>query len=165
MDDGGTAAGGPSFHDNQLLLNGVSIGDFSDVVTQETTADGLSAVSSNPAGGFRSGKLDTGFFSSADPAFLATLYASIVETGNVVYGLMDSTPFDQTMNFAAGLVPSLVNPGKIPVFAIDPPFFTSVTTNSPVDEGAAASISAVARVGHQDPRHPALAHLPVRCQR
>lgn len=154
MDDGGTAAGGPSFRNNQLLLNGVPIGDFSDVPTEETTPDGLTSLSSNPDGGFRSGKLDTGFFTSTDSALLSALYTSIVKTGQVVYGFRDDTPYDQSLDFTAGLDASLIDPGKVPVFAINPPFFTSVTTTSPIDEGATATITAVARIGHQDPHHP-----------
>src|SRR5262249_20525206 len=47
--DGDTAAGEFDFKDNELLLNGVAIGNFSDVPTQETTEDGLTDLSDNPA--------------------------------------------------------------------------------------------------------------------
>jgi hypothetical protein len=49
--DGDSATGDFDFGDTILLLNGVPVGDFSDVATEETTADGQTVLSTNPAGG------------------------------------------------------------------------------------------------------------------
>jgi PKD domain len=156
MSNGQTGPGEPFRNDNFLLLNGILLGDFSNVVTQQTTSDGNTALSLNPAGGFRTNSLDTGFFSSTDPVLLSSLYSSIARTGQVVYQFQDSTPYSQAMNFTAGLDQNLANPGPIPVFAIDPPLITSVKTTSPIDEGGSATISVTARTAHENPRQPPL---------
>jgi hypothetical protein len=152
MDQGGTGPGEPERHEDFLFLDGLQLGDFSNVVTQQTTPDGLTSLSSNSAGGFRTGSLDTGFFSSTDPTLLADLYKSIVQTGQVVYQFQNSSAQALALDFTAGLIPNLVNPGPTPVFAIDPPRILTVQTTSPIDEGTAATI-AVSAVGPHNDRH------------
>src|SRR5262245_30769774 len=92
--DGDTAAKNFDFDDNTLLLNGFTLGDFSDIATQETSQNGQTVLSSNPGGGFRNEKLDTGFFHSTDPGFLAAFFASLTSTGTLTYQLRDVDPFD-----------------------------------------------------------------------
>jgi hypothetical protein len=154
MDNGATGPGESDRHDDFLMLNGQTIGDFSDVFTEQTSSDGQTSVSFNQAGGFRNNSLDTGYFTSTDPVFLTGLFASILRTGEVVYQFQDNTPFEQPVDFTAGLTPGLANWPPVPVFALNPPFITNVQTNSPVFEGAPAAITVTARVGHENPRHP-----------
>jgi hypothetical protein len=154
MDNGATGPGEADRHDDLLMLSGLTIGDFSDVITEQTSPDGQTSLSFNQAGGFRSSSLDTGFFSSTDPTFLSSLFSSILKTGEVVYQFQDNTPFVRPVDFQAGLTPALASWPPVPVFALNPPFITNVQTNSPVNEGAPATISVTARVGHENLRHP-----------
>jgi hypothetical protein len=154
MGNGQTGPGEPARNEQFLLLDGFLLGNFSSVVTQQTTGDGTTALSMNPAGGFRASSLDTGFFSSTDPTLLASLYNSIASTGEVVYQLQDNNPYTVPMDFTSGLDPGLVNPGPIPVFAIDPPLITSVQTSGPIAEGGAVTITVEARTAHENPSHP-----------
>ncbi len=116
--DGDT--GQNEFDDNQnwLLLNGVEIGNFSNVVTQNTSSDGQTIYSTNTAGGFRNNLLDTGFFYSNDSTFLSTFYTSL-STGQVAFQLKDSDPGDNVFDFKQGVSGSLVNVGQPPVIAVN----------------------------------------------
>ena len=91
--DGDTAPGNFDYQDNLLLVNGVSFGNFSDVVTEETNGTGTVDLSDNPAGGFRNDKLDTGFFHLTDTASLDTLFASLAG-GTAKLQLADTDPGD-----------------------------------------------------------------------
>src|SRR5262249_36238959 len=123
--DGDTAVGNFDFHDNELLLNNVVLGDFSDVATQETSQDGQTALSDNPRGGFRNDTLDTGFFYSAAPDVLAALFASLSSRGEVVYRLRDADPFDNFFDFTRGVQGGLVDTGSPPAVVNIPPVITS----------------------------------------
>jgi hypothetical protein len=138
--DGDTAPGNFDFGDNELLLNGLAIGNFSNVVTQETSQDGLTAVSSNPAGGFRNDKLDTGFFHSTDPAFLAAFVGTLGSTGEVTYQLQDVDPFDNFFDFTQGVASGLVDVGQPPTVANLPPRISSITNDGPIQEGRAVHL-------------------------
>lgn len=92
--DGDTGPGDFDDNENTLLVNGVNAGNFSDVVTVETTSDGLTELSSNPAGGFRDGALDTGFFFVNGPAELAAIFAALMGSGQLVFELADVDPSD-----------------------------------------------------------------------
>ena len=99
VDDGDTGPG--DFDDtaqNFLLLNGIRLGDFSDVITRQTSGDGLTMLSRNPDGGFRNDILDTGFFHSSDPSFLAAFFNSL-SSGQVIYQLDDTDPNDNFFDF------------------------------------------------------------------
>ena len=135
------------------------------MTTEQTTPDGLTSLSLNPDGGFRPNTLDTGFFSSSDPVLLARLYSSIAQTGQAVYGFQESPPYSHTLDFTAGLAPSLVNPPQPLVLAINPPIITSVSADGPIDEGSASTIVVKARATHENPHHPTPVHLPVRRER
>jgi hypothetical protein len=112
--DGDTGPG--DFDDtaqNFLLLNSIRIGDFSDVITRETSGDGLTVLSRNADGGFRNDILDTGFFHSTDPSFLSAFYNSLT-SGQVVYQLDDTDPNDNFFDFTRGVDGSLINVGQAP---------------------------------------------------
>jgi hypothetical protein len=114
VEDGDSAAGNFDFHDNTLLLNGIPVGDFSRVPTEETTADGRTALSANPAGGFRNNTLDTGFFHVTDRAVLADLFVSLLRRGSVAVQLRDVDPFDNVFDFTRGVSGDLIDVGLPP---------------------------------------------------
>ncbi len=151
---GGTGPGEPERNANFLWLNGFSLGNFSTVVTEQTSPDGLTALSSNPEGGFRTGSLDTGFFSSTDPALLSGLYQSIVQTGQVVYQLQNTSSVDQSLDFTTGLACDLIHVRQPLVDAFDAPRITGTTVESPIAEGSSATLTVTARTAHEDPNHP-----------
>jgi hypothetical protein len=132
--DGDNAPGEFDYHEDYLLLNGLSVGDFSGVATEATSMDGKIARSANPAGGFRSDLLDTGFFFSADEALLSQLWNSLKSSGEVVYQFFDRTPGDNFVNFAAG-----VDGSEAPTLVVAPP---AVAT--PATPGAGAQPASVA---------------------
>lgn len=112
--DGDTAPGNFDHNQNTLRVNGVNAGNFSDVVTVETTSDGLTELSSNPSGGFRDNTLDTGFFLVNGPAELAAIFAALLGTGQLVFELADDDPGDNYFDFTLGVGGSLINVGTGP---------------------------------------------------
>jgi hypothetical protein len=142
--DGDTGAGDFDRDENRLLLNGLAIGDFSGVVTEETNEDGTQALTPNPDGGFRDSKLDTGFFYSNEPLFLADFYASLGSDGGVTIQLQDEDPYDNSFDFTAGLDGGLVSIGKPPAPVNSPPQITSVTNDGPVTSGSPVRVTVVA---------------------
>jgi hypothetical protein len=137
--DGDSAPGNFDFRQNELLLNGLTLGNFSDVATQETDADGDKVLSNNPAGGFRNDRLDTGFFHSADPAFLAAFATSLGLKGGVVYQLEDATPFDNFFDFTEGPSGGLLDVEPPPGVA-NSPRILSVTNDGPVIRGREVTV-------------------------
>jgi hypothetical protein len=123
--DGDDAAGDFDFGKNNLLLNGLSIGSFSGVPTQETTVDGKTVLSENQAGGFRNGRLDTGFFYSSSPMFLSNLWTTLQTSGEITYQFHDLSPIDNAVDFTRGIDKSL------PPTAMDPPPVGRPTTSTP----------------------------------
>lgn len=117
--DGDTAAGNFDFGDNELLLNGLSIGNFSDVATEETTETGAIVLSSNPNGGFRNELLDTGFFYSDDPTFLAAFYDTLT-SGAIAFQLHDNDPFDNFFDFTQGVDAALLTTSLAPTVVEEP---------------------------------------------
>jgi hypothetical protein len=154
LQNGDTGPGELNRDRNELLVNGLDLGNFSNIATEQTSSDGQTSLSFNTTGGFRDGTLDTGFFTSTDPGLLASLYQSILDTGRTVYQLRDQTPYDQSFDFTAGLTPDLAHPGPSTVFAINPPIITGVDSVSPIDEGGMSTITVKARTGHENPRNP-----------
>ena len=116
--DGDTAAGNFDYTLNTLLVNGVEIGNWSNVNAQQT--DGLGNVLSGySSGGFRDNILDTGWFTNNNAGTLASLFASIVGTEQLVFQIKDDTPFDNYYDFTQGLNGSVINVGQGPV--VTPP--------------------------------------------
>jgi PKD repeat protein len=149
--DGDTAAGNFDFHDNELLLNDVPLGDFSDVATQETSPDGQTALSDQPRAGFRNDSLATGFFYSAAPDVLAALFARLSASGEVVYRLRDADPFDNFFDFTRGVEGGLADAGRPPAVVNAPPVIASVSNDRPVAEGEPVHVAVTAT----DPDGPA----------
>lgn len=112
--DGDTGPGDFDQNQNTLLINGVAVGNFSDVVTEATSQDGLTSLSSNPSGGFRDATLDTGFFLVTDPAVLASIYAALLSTGELVFQLYDTDPNDNYFDFSQGVDGGLIDVGVGP---------------------------------------------------
>jgi hypothetical protein len=132
--DGDTAAGDFDLGDNLLLVNGLALGNFSDVATEETTEDGLTTLSSS-AGGFRNDRLDTGFFYSSDEVFLAGFRASLLSSGDAVFQLQDVDAFDNFFDFTQGLASGATDVGQIPTLGNLPPEILSVTAGGPARAG------------------------------
>ncbi len=125
---------GGSVSDEPTTSNGVSIGNFSNVTTEET--DGLGNASGNNNGysaGFGNNILDTGFFSTTDAAKLASLYAALSgaasSSGMIDFQLLDNTPGDQYFDFTQGLDASQIGIGSGPV--VSPPTTTTGVTPEP----------------------------------
>ena len=114
--DGDTASGNFDDGDNTFLVNGISIGNWSDVTTYRTSADGLTLISTST--GFGDSILATGFFSLSDAAKLADLFTSL-SSGSLAYTLDDVDPTDNFYDFTQGVDGGLINTGKPPV--VTPP--------------------------------------------
>lgn len=112
LDDGDTSAGEFDANDNDLRVNGVSFGDFTNVTT--VTTDGVGNVSGTPHAGFANNLLDTGFFYLTDATSLATLFASFVSTEQAVVSLFDTDSGDNFYDFTQGIAGSLTNVGSAP---------------------------------------------------
>ncbi len=144
INGGGTGPGDPARGRDVLLVNGSALGDFSSVPTQQTSPDGRTGLSMNPDGGFRSGVLDTGFFSSTDAGLLARIYASIEATGSVGVQFQSTTPSPRALDFLGGLAPEIQNVAGLPILAVNPPIITDVRVGSPINEGSTATIDVTA---------------------
>lgn len=99
--DGDSSVGDFDFNDNQLLVNGFSIGNFSDVLTWNTSSDGV--TSSGQVLGYSDAELGTGWFYSDNSSFLSSFFNSLVSTNQVVVSLDDVDPGDNYLDFRQGL--------------------------------------------------------------
>jgi len=115
--DGDTAAGNFDFNQNDLLVNGLNFGNWSDVNAERTDALGTGLGFSG--GGFRNNILDTGWFGSTDTTLLSSLYASLVSTEALTFEMDDVDPGDNFFDFTQGIDNSLINVGQGPV--VTPP--------------------------------------------
>lgn len=140
INGGATGPGNSARGQDVLLVNGLAIGDFSGVTTQQTSADGQTGLSMNAEGGFRSGVLDTGFFSSTDAGLLTRIYASIEATGTVGLQIQSTSPDPRALDFTSGLAPEIQSAADLPILAFNPPIITDVKVGSPINEGATATI-------------------------
>jgi len=144
MYGGGTGPGDLGRNQDVLLINGASLGGFSSVVTQQTSPDGQTGLSMNLEGGFRSGSLDTGFFSSTDPGLLSKIYTSIAGTGQVGLAWQSTAATGRSLDFLAGLSTDIQAASGFPILAFNPPIITDVKVGSPIDEGSTATIDVTA---------------------
>lgn len=110
--DGDTSPSNFDYHENTLLLNGLSFGDFSDVATDLTDSTGAVFGSTT---GFSDDLLATGFFFSNDATLLSDFYATLVGTGAVTFAVNDVDPYDNYYDFTQGIDRSLVDVGTGPV--------------------------------------------------
>lgn len=112
--DGDTASGNFDFNDNTLLVNGLNLGNWSAIATENTT--GLGAAAGGGAStGFRDSLLDTGWFSSTNAGLLASLFTTLTNTNEVVFQVQDVDPFDNFYDFTQGVDASLIDVGSGPV--------------------------------------------------
>ncbi|GEC94692.1 hypothetical protein ZRA01_07650 [Zoogloea ramigera] len=117
LSDGDTGAGDFDDDDNNLLVNGINFGNWSDVVTQQTNSLGTQIGAAST--GFRNSILDTGWFSTTDSVTLSSLYASLSVTPSLTFQVQDSDPYDNFYDFTQGIDSSIINVGQGPV--VTPP--------------------------------------------
>lgn len=119
--DGDNAAGNFDEDDNNLLINGLNFGNWSDVQAENTTALGVTASGGFSGGGFRNNLLDTGWFFSNDATLLGNLFNTIVANEVLSFELEKLDGDFQFYNFAQGIDGSLINVGSGPVVTPPPP--------------------------------------------
>lgn len=112
--DGDTAVGNFDEHDNNLLVNGLDFGDWSDVIAEHTTSTGATGSQGMSTGGFRNDYLDTGWFYSNDATLMSQLFASLSGTHELKFQLFDKDPYDNFFDFTQGIDQGLINVGQGP---------------------------------------------------
>lgn len=115
--DGDSAPGNFDFNENTFLVNGVGVGNWSDVTTYHTDSTGTTIFSTGT--GFGDSILSTGFFALSDIGALADLFTSLVSTNQIQFLLNDVDPNDNFFDFTQGVDGGLINVGTGPV--VTPP--------------------------------------------
>ncbi len=118
VSDGDTGVGEFDYDQNDLYVNSVDFGSFSDVATEETSNDGQTTLSNS--NGFLNNQLSTGWFYNNTLTDLVSLYDSIVATGSIEFSLADADPSDNFFDFKQGVDGSLINVGSGPVVGPNP---------------------------------------------
>jgi hypothetical protein len=134
--DGDTRAGNFDHNQNWLLVNGLRVGNFSDVSTIETDPSGASL--GNIGNGFGDEILSTGFFFTDNATTLAGIFAGLVGD-ELVYAVEDVDGDNNFLDFTRGVDGSLINFGVPPV--IVPP------TTGVVPEPSTYALMATGLVG------------------
>jgi len=125
--DGDTSAGDFDDGDNTLEVDGVSIGNFSAVLTDDTDATGL--VSNGMILGFDDDNdgvltgVNTGWFYTTDAGALASIFAALVDE-ILVIALNDTDSGDNFYDFTQGVDGGLIDVGTGPT--VTPPGGTQV---------------------------------------
>jgi hypothetical protein len=112
--DGDTRSGNFDFNDNWLLVNGIRVGNFSDVSTIITNGSGVPVGTGSIANGFGNNTLNTGFFYVNDATTLSSIFASLAG-GTINYGYEDRDPADQYLDFTQGVDGTLIDTNVPPV--------------------------------------------------
>lgn len=112
--DGDTAAGNFDQNDNDLLINGLNLGDWTAVNAQNTNSTGTALAAGMSGGGFRNNLLDTGWFFSNNAALMASLFGTLTGTQQMVFQVSDVDPYDNFYDFTQGIDASLINVGQGP---------------------------------------------------
>ena len=119
--DGDSQAGMFDFNDLTLRLNGIDVGNWSPVATQNTNLAGTTVISSNT--GFGNNTFDTGWFQSTNP----TLLSNILAIGSLKSTVYDADPNDNYWDFTQG---SDANTSTVPL-TVAPGFNIDKTASSP----------------------------------
>ena len=110
--DGDTGPGNFDDNQNMMLVNGVTVGDFSRVATQITSEDGATLFAE--AQGFPDEQLATGWLLVEDAAALANIHASLLSAGSLTIAVEDADPYDNYFDFTRGIDGSLIDVGSPP---------------------------------------------------
>lgn len=104
------------FDDNDvtLLVNGINVGNWSDVTTNTTDNLGNLVLGGSDHLGFRDSELDSGWFHVTDTTQLATFFSSL-STTSILFALNDVDPDDNFFDFTQGIDASLIDVGSGPV--------------------------------------------------
>lgn len=114
--DGDNDPGNFDFDDNYLRVNNVIFGNFSDVVTTTTDADGNILNGLHDGIGFGNDETDTGTFTLTDVSALAALFASLQQTNMLLFEIDKRDASGNFFDFSsrtripssdAGLAPTL----------------------------------------------------------
>lgn len=105
--------------DLTLRLNGVDVGNWSDVNAQQTNGVGSPLGGGFSGGGFRNNLLDTGWFDITDSTALSSIFSSLVSTETMIVSTFDVDPFDNFYDFTQGIDAGLIDVGTPPV--VTPP--------------------------------------------
>ena len=118
--DGDTRAGDFDFNDNFLQVNGIRVGNWSNVSTIVTNGIGAPVGNGNIANGFGDDVLNTGFFYVNNAATLSSIFASLTTTGGTItYGYEDIDAGDQYLDFTQGINGNLIN-SNVPPTVVPP---------------------------------------------
>lgn len=124
LSDGDNAAGNFDEDDNNLLINGLNFGNWSDVEAQNTSSLGVAAANGFSGGGFRNNLLDTGWFFSSDMTLLTGLYDSLINLSTMSFVLEKLDTSGQFYDFSQGIDGNLITVGVGPV--VTPPMPSAV---------------------------------------
>ena len=108
--DNDSAFGEFAFNETFHFLNGVNFGNFSNVATVGTDGVG-NILSNNPAGGFRSDLLDTGFFLLTNTSKLGSFFNSLQNTNQIVFEYTETEYNNNLLDFTAGIDGGLIDVG------------------------------------------------------
>lgn len=124
--DGDNDPGNYDFNDNFLRINDVIIGNFSDVATTTTDADGNILNGLDDGVGFGNDETDTGTFTLTDDAALSALFASLQLSNTLLFevdkrdesgNFFDFSSASRIPSVDASLAPTIVTPVPLPAGA------------------------------------------------
>jgi len=99
--DGDNASGEFDVDDNNLVVNGVTVGNFSNIPTIQS--DMVGNLLGNPGEGFNDLEVRTGWFSLTDSGDLATVFSQMQSTGKLEAAFDDVDAGDNDLDFTLGV--------------------------------------------------------------